>query len=677
MSSNTFKQFAAAIGTQLSNMLSLNSPSTLFTVKLDRNELFDTYLAAFPEGTNPIFRVRTEHDGSYDRNFIRNVGGVIKVNDDLTIETIWDVADLPYPYDIVAKALADKVRESVIDGILYSTLAVSGHEPNTEVTDQGSIDFTHFYNRLPSAYVTSNAASLISDRRNAVTGFKNALEQLSIEATRSVMELIDEDCLYRGDQYERLVRTFLNLLTAYKSINDPITRDRFLYRHNPITIRSTAIGTLIEDLTGGMDLDTALRRYGNKVDPVNYNHSKAAITPGMIKRAMATITELGLEPALERRHAVIEDVAVTDVLWANRNAKSKLKGGIEGILMASARVASSQPDQTIQIGIKDFIKLLADNAECEIFLTPDLGGNMVSLIAPVHGDLPPSLFAWDNNFSWAYNGNVTDSITRRVKAAGGKTDGVMRVSLAWSNTDDLDLHCQGPDGHIYFGNKAGILDIDANGPGSARTTTPVENMNFSRIVPGVYKFFVHQYAQRNTTDQGYEIEVALGGQVTQYRSETSPPQEKSVTVLEIAVEKDLTISRMAIGPHLKVGTKDTVIWGLDTGRYVPVETVMYSPNYWGQTGLADDELTNDAGNRHYIFTLAGCKSDEPLQGIFNEYLRSNLKPHRKVFEVIGQKTKCPTADVQLSGLGFSSTIRRSFTARLTGDKGPRVYTVQV
>jgi hypothetical protein len=89
---------------------------------------------------------------------------------------------------------------------------------------------------------------------------------------------------------------------------------------------------------------------------------------------------------------------------------------------------------------------------------------------------------------------------------------------------------------------------------------------------------------------------------------------------------------------------------------------MYSPNY------SDD---NEVGNRHYFFILKGCVNDQPTRGIYNEFLRSDLQPHRKVFEVLGDRTKCePSAD-QLSGLGFSSTVRSSVVAKVTMNGGRR------
>lgn len=41
--------------------------SRLFEVDIDRDELWQAYLSAFPDGTNPMFRKRTVHDCSVCR----------------------------------------------------------------------------------------------------------------------------------------------------------------------------------------------------------------------------------------------------------------------------------------------------------------------------------------------------------------------------------------------------------------------------------------------------------------------------------------------------------------------------------------------------------------------------------------------------------------------------------
>ncbi len=64
--------------------------------------------------------------------------------------------------------------------------------------------------------------------------------------------------------------------------------------------------------------------------------------------------------------------------------------------------------------------------------------------------------------------------------------------------------------------------------------------------------------------------------------------------------------------------------------------------------------------------MNGCKNNEHIRGFFNEYLRNDLTPHRKVFEVLGSKFIVPESDNQLSGLGFSSSRRNSVYVRVTG-----------
>ncbi len=109
-------------------------------------------------------------------------------------------------------------------------------------------------------------------------------------------------------------------------------------------------------------------------------------------------------------------------------------------------------------------------------------------------------------------------------------------------------------------------------------------------------------------------------------------------------------------------------WGLETERYVKVSAVMLSPNYWGD---------NAVGNKHTFFVLDGAKSDEDTRGFYNEFLHPRLEEHRKVFEVIGDKTKCRQTVGHLAGLGFSSTKSDSFVARVQQGKRLRVFNVRV
>lgn len=108
-------------------------------------------------------------------------------------------------------------------------------------------------------------------------------------------------------------------------------------------------------------------------------------------------------------------------------------------------------------------------------------------------------------------------------------------------------------------------------------------------------------------------------------------------------------------------------WGVKTENLTKVQTVMFSPNYW------DD---NAVGNKHWFFILEGCANDEPTRGIYNEFLAGGLEKHRKVFEILGNKTKCPVVADQLSGLGFSSTRGDNVLMLVKAGRSQKTYNIK-
>ena len=101
----------------------------LFVVDISGDDLYAAYLAAFPAGTNPIFRERTEHDCSCCRNFIKNLGGVVAIVDG-DVLSVWDSAVTEYPYDVVTVEMEKLVKSRAIAG-LYRT---KEHSYGAEVT---------------------------------------------------------------------------------------------------------------------------------------------------------------------------------------------------------------------------------------------------------------------------------------------------------------------------------------------------------------------------------------------------------------------------------------------------------------------------------------------------------------------------------------------------------------
>ena len=263
-------------------------------------------------------------------------------------------------------------------------------------------------------------------------------------------------------------------------------------------------------------------------------------------------------------------------------------------------------------------------------------------------------------FSWSYDGEVTDSIKERVKKAGGKVDGDIRVSVSWANGDDLDLSVIYGRQTVYYGSKKGFgctLDVDMNAGYHNNTVDPVENIVWTtanHFPIGEVGIVLHNFAKRSTSNVEYTVEVEILGQIYTYHSVEGLANKKRIAIGSIvrtetgfSVKSDLLVQ----------GSASFEKWGLDTGEWVGVDMVMKSPNHWGGESV---------GNEHTFFMLKDCKNPNSVRGFYNEFLRSDMNEHRKVFELLASNMKAEYSEDQLSGVGFSSTNKEEITLRLKG-----------
>jgi hypothetical protein len=385
----------------------------------------------------------------------------------------------------------------------------------------------------------------------------------------------------------------------------------------------------------------------------------------MIEQAKKKIEELGLTKSLSRRFATIEDITVNNILFANKDALKDMGEDVFDERSKEATGGKKKFDKLEEVTIDHFIKeILPRTTSMEVLLENRLSSNLVSLIAPKETD-SKSMMKWANNFSWAYNGNITDSMKERVKAAGGKVDGVLRFSIQWNeegdNQNDFDAHCKQPDGvEIFYQNKgrkhasSGKLDVDIIEPGNRVAVENIIYTDLKKMAVGEYHFFVHNYSDRGGRS-GFRAEIEFDGQTHSFDYSKPVRNGENVTVAKVKLDKN---GNFKITKSMDSTISSKEIWGLKSNDFHPVHVQMYSPNYWDeQEGI---------GHKHYFFMLKGCKNEEKPNGFFNEFLKEDLLEHKRVFEALGNKMHVLDADGQLSGLGFSSTQKNTITVKVDG-----------
>ncbi|RHQ38393.1 hypothetical protein DWY50_02975 [Ruminococcus sp. AF25-28AC] len=678
-----FKDFVKAIQKNLQQMS--KDSSRLFTVNVDTEELYNLYLDSFPAGTNEIYRERREYDCSCCRHFIRDVGNVVSIKNG-ELHTIWGINPVSDDkYNVVAAALDAYVKQKAVLGVFLKKEKRIGTPENREMLPTGKINkYEHFFVDLPEicifkecyGHTLEGDLSQFRDVRNV---FKRSLDEISKEAVDTVLELIAQNSLYKGAEWKKQLTEFKNYQKEYGKLTDE-QKELWIWEKSIAAgavigkIRNHSIGTLLVNISEGMDLDLAVRKYEQIVAPVNYKRPKAIFTKKMLEDAKKTITELGYMDSLQRRFATLDDITVNNILFSNKDAAKRITGAMDLFdeMEQDVAIDPKRFSKVEEISAEDFIKnVLPVAKELEVYLENKHIQNMVSLIAPEVADAK-TMFKWNNGMSWAYTGNITDSdIKENVKAAGGSVTGIVRFSIQWNDgngkdNSDLDAHCLEPQGgdHIYFSHKisrytGGELDIDITDPiyqCKSNGGVAVENITYpskERMKPGTYKFYVNQYSFRNS--QGFKAEVEVNGEIHSYEYNT--PVRGNVDVAEVILDQSGNFKIVDKLPG-NCATISKDVWGIKTLQFTPVSVVCYSPNYWDeQKGI---------GHQHLFFMLKDCINPEEPNGYYNEFLKPELEQHRRVFEALGAKAHVKDVDDQLSGVGFSLTKRNDLIIKVKG-----------
>lgn len=649
-----FSQLKALVQKRFNEMLSTNS--VLFYIDINRDEIWERYLNGFADPVE-----RQGHNCNCCKSFLRQYAGIVTIVQN-KIHTIWDVeADEVFAPSV--KNLRDYILSLPVTDVFLNPFAKLGTDKNVD-SKNPAVVWQHFFLTLPRNFVKSETSipSIQAEMRDTKAVFKRGLDEISQDAINTVLELISQNSLYRGKEFEKIVATFGNVKELYVKVPSKL-KDNFCWAAvtqiapPPIAkIRNTSIGTLLINLSEGMDLDAAVTKYEAVVAPTNYKRPTSLVTPRMVEQAKQHLQELGYLESLERRFAVETDLNINDVLFVDKT--TTLTDVFED-MKKDTEVNPKSLTKVEEVTVQQFISSVLPTAKgISVLLENSHLPNMVSLLTAKNGS--PSIFKWLNQFSWAYTGGITDSIKERVKQAGGNVDGELRVSLSWHNHDDLDLHVLEPDGHrIYFSDKVsrtgGNLDVDMNA-GSGKTRNAVENIvwpDARSMRVGRYQVIVHNYARREATGIGFEVQVECRGEVFDFEFNKNPMNERYQTIVEF----DYTQAKgLVMVGDVKSNIVSKEKWNLKTNRFHKVKQIMLSPNCWDK----------EVGNKHFFFTLENCASDESTRPFFNEFLKEELTPHRKFFEVLGSKLLVSPATNQLAGVGFSETQRNHVYARVEG-----------
>lgn len=649
-----FDIFSEEINSRLDELIKSGNP----IVELDyEGSLFEIYLNNIPEEYNPIFRVNRFFDGSADRHFINRIGNLAMITPNYRLVYLWDFESKTF-FENSRKEMLKVLKKCKIKNAFLTSFDMVGSGPNKDSEDP-RITWTHYKYKTPSEIRCSKHD--IGDRLGKLNTqynvFKRTMEECRLEDLESVIELGKDNSIYRASEFLGSLEKWHELKTKYnKKPSDEFLWFNVIKEGIYICYRNTVVGSLIEDLYNGVDLEKAVKSYESKVAPSNYKRPKALVTSKMVEDARAKLEEVGLLESIYRKAAKFTEIPTDKILFTSQESKSlsvfdDLKQDAELTVKKKLDLSKAK-----EIKFGDFIKLLPKVSKIGLLPNSAVNSSKVVLTNSKNENIPTP-FKWDNNFAWSYiESDTADSIVKRVKEAGGVVDGDVRFSLSWDNSDDLDLSFENNYYQkIYFGDKrtlGGRLDVDANF--SEIVENPVENIYWSDInylKDGEYRVSVNNYMLRSERNQGFKLQMEVLGEITTY---SYPDNDlRSVTTMLKITKKGNSIDVTYENPKL-------IKSNVSGNKFIDIKNVIKSPNAWdGET----------IGNEHIIFLADGVEVKFSVRGFYNEQLNSKLEEHRKVTEILGSKLKIDPVEFESTdtakGYGISTTSNNVFYLRLT------------
>lgn len=646
----------------------------LYQVNVDG--LWETYLNNLPEDG------RFAYDCRACKQFIERYGNLICIDPvNGNVESVlWGDIDIPPYFQKAVVALNNKIKKSSkISNVFISDVRTLG-TPQTGV-------WTHIHVNLPHEMVnhsrTKNASQLMAEKTEDFTMLLNALNEYPIEIVEQAVALLQTNSMYRSNTILGIANWFLEVHKSIQGNMKAINMGNLIWKavgeapNGFCHIKSSMIGTLLDDIKAGHSTGVIAARFEEKMNPQNYMRSQSAPTASAIEQAEKLVEKLGIADSLRRRYARFDEIA-DKCLW-------KPKGPLYKFLEKESKgVFSNVPPKeklnttgsmidipTATMTWAKFERTVLPTAE-KIEVKVDNPNRFMALITEA---VPGSenIFKWNNPFSWYYHGGIDGEIKRRVEAAGGRYENCeIRCSLIWNNYTDLDIHCITPKfRRIYYGHKNvgnGWLDVDANG-GRPTTTSPVENIRWVSGAPdGHYAFLVHNYCDRNHRYNPYKVELEVGGKIYSYNGVMGDTAD-GLTVFEFDYYNKQIV-------NLKMPSNTTCsgidMWGLTTLEFAEVKGIVKSPNMWDKTD------TGTESNNHTFFILKGCKdeSEGKGRGFFNEILKPELREIRKTLEVYTAST--PIEESELSnacGVGYSTDSEWDLMLRVTSNRSSRLIKI--
>lgn len=371
----------------------------LFTT--EAGELYDLFLANLPEEARQHYTCRA------CRNFVNRYGGLVTIDDDgRTYPAMWgDVPDFFVPaVDAIRKA----VRRARITGVFITS------EKRLGIPKTG--DWYHMAVDVPKARIfkdrLNTASQKAAEKSQDASMLASAVYKYSLNTIETAVNILRSETLYRGDKILGIAEWFLEVKKITEKLGHHGNLGSNIIWKKAATapagfchVSSSMIGTLLDDIEEGLDLEAIRFRFDAKMHPLKYQRPQAAPSAGNVARAEKIVEELGIANSLRRRFARLDEI---ETIWKPEPKTSdKVFGGVFAGLKTKESLKPTSPTivpRTTNITWEKFKRTVLPLAKKIEYYTGNTFDSYAALVTAADTDAPP-IILWDteenrNPFNW-------------------------------------------------------------------------------------------------------------------------------------------------------------------------------------------------------------------------------------------------------------------------------------
>jgi hypothetical protein len=298
----------------------------VFYTDVDPDQLWAAYLNGIAAGTEDgevQAKKRQHYNCNCCKRFIQRYGSLVTVEKGGFIEPLlWTgnaPGDWPEFFRTAILAMRKLLLASRINGVVVNTEEVWGTPVTGAWTHLAAKTNPDYRQDLTPEDSALREAVLKEDHGVLSRGLAEYNKDVAVQAVR----VLNADALTRSEKGLAVAQWFLKLHEQLENVQQHHRRSDL--KRNLVWlavatapvgfshVKNTMVGTLMDDIKAGLDFNDVKARWGKKLHPLRYQRAQAAPTDGQLDSAERLITKLGVQRALARRAARLEEVRVK--LW--------------------------------------------------------------------------------------------------------------------------------------------------------------------------------------------------------------------------------------------------------------------------------------------------------------------------------------------------------------------------